>query len=149
MPHVQRENFPKALHRTLDEVIQKHHKLWNGDLELFKATEHPIWLEPGAKPVRLKPYRMGHASRELTREQVQLMNDMGIIDSSSSEWASPIVLVPKPDGTVRFCIHNRKLNGRTFRILILHRVWTTASTLLARHSSCRRWTATRGIGRSP
>lgn len=63
MPHEHRENVPKALHQSLDDVVQKHHKLWNGDLGLIKATEHRIRLKPGAKPVRLNPYRMGQASR--------------------------------------------------------------------------------------
>ena len=114
-PHVHRKNVPEALQQALDDVIQKHHKLWDGDLGLIKATEHRIVLKPGAKPVRLNPYRMGQASRELTREQVQRMRDMGVIEPSSSEWASPIVLVPKPDGTVRFCIDYRRLNERTVK----------------------------------
>lgn len=114
-PTVHRENIPECLHGRLDELIQKHHKLWNGDLGLIKATEHRIVLKPGARPVRLSPYRMGPDSRELTREQVQRMQDMGVIEPCSSEWASPIVLVPKSDGTMRFCIDYRKLNERTVR----------------------------------
>ncbi|GAB0498452.1 hypothetical protein MMPV_009796 [Pyropia vietnamensis] len=73
LPTVHRENVPAELHQRLDELIQKHHKLWDGDLGLIKATEHRIVLKPGAKPVRLSPYRMGPASRELTRKQVQRM----------------------------------------------------------------------------
>lgn len=61
-----RENVPEALHKPLDDLIQKHHKLWDGDPGLMKATEHRIMLKPGAKPVRLNPYRMGQASRERT-----------------------------------------------------------------------------------
>jgi hypothetical protein len=39
------------------------------------------------------------------------MLQMGIIKESVSNWASPIILVDKPDGSVRFVIDYRKVNA--------------------------------------
>jgi hypothetical protein len=79
------------------------------------TATHRIDLIPGAKPVHAQPYRGGQRARKAEAAEVRLMLEAGVIETASSKWASPVVLVPKPDGTMRFCVDYRKLNTLTVR----------------------------------
>ena len=64
----------------------------------------PIW-----QPVRRTPFALWEKVDELVAD----MLDQGVVQPSSSPWASPIVLVQKKDGNTRFCVDYRKLNQIT------------------------------------
>jgi len=114
-PHVHNSNVPEALRPQALALLEKHRALWSGHLGSIKATEHQIELKPGSKPVRLNPFRTGPRTRELIKAQVDRMLELEVMEPSQSEWASPVVLIPKRDESPRFCIDYRQLNERTVR----------------------------------
>ena len=95
------------------EMLRKHSSLWGGALGTIRATEHRIALEPGTKPIRSMPYRKGPAMRDTVAKEVNKMLNAAVIEPTSTEWASPVVLVPKKDGSLRFCVDYRRLNAKT------------------------------------
>jgi len=50
---------------------------------------------------------------EETRRQIKSMLEQGIIEESSSPWASAYVLAKKKTGDMRLCIDFRRLNDLT------------------------------------
>ncbi|XP_071797127.1 uncharacterized protein [Asterias amurensis] len=73
---------------------------------------HTITLHKN-EPIRSKPYPLPHALRDTIKEEVSTMLKMGVVEPSNAPFASPIVLVKKPDGSNRFCVDFRKLNQVT------------------------------------
>ena len=67
------------------------------------------------RPVKQQPYRTPFIHRETISRMIEEMEGQGVVQPSMSPWASPVVLVPKKDGSKRFCIDYRRLNALTKR----------------------------------
>jgi tRNA A37 N6-isopentenylltransferase MiaA len=78
-----------------------------------RSFNHSIPLVPGAQPVFVRPYRYPPNLKDEIEKQVKEMLDQGLIQPSTSAFASPVLLVKKKDGSYRFCVDFRQLNAVT------------------------------------
>ena len=101
---------------TLKQVLWEYRDIFQlpgQSLGHTSIIKHQIKLLPGSKVVKTAPYRCNPKMREEISKQVQDMLDQGIIKPSESPFSSPVVLVKKPDNTLRFCVDFRRLNAIT------------------------------------
>ena len=72
-----------------------------GHIKLYKAS---IQVREGAQPLFLKARPVSYALKEKVKQELQRLEDEGIIYKvSQSDWTAPVVLVPKKDGSLRVC----------------------------------------------
>lgn len=84
----------------------------SGKPNLTNVTTHRI--DTGeVLPIHSSPYKIPQKLEEEVNKEIEKMLQLGIIRPSMSPWASPVVIVPKPDGTIRFCVDYRKVNKVT------------------------------------
>ncbi|KAE9224601.1 hypothetical protein PF005_g5850 [Phytophthora fragariae] len=101
--------FQDELNGVSDMFVKSSKK--PGRTELLKFE-----IDTGdSKPIKQQPYRVSGAEGEVMAAEVDQYLEMGFIRPSHSPWASPVLMIRKPDGGIRFCIDYRKLNAVTVK----------------------------------
>ena len=92
-----------------DKLMQcavEHHDVFaleEGEVGEVRDVEHQIHTGDHP-PIHQLPRQVPFTVREEMSRMVQEMLKDGVIQQSASPWASPVVLVRKKDGTLRFCV---------------------------------------------
>lgn len=76
------------------------------------SIEHDIKLT-SEKPIKLQPYSLPLHYRDKVQDEINDLINAGIIETSDSPYAAPIVLAKKKNGEVRLCINYIQLNKIT------------------------------------
>jgi len=101
--------------QALWELLKHHHAAFcldDNDRGETDLLEMEIDTD-GHAPRKVAPRRMPFAVRQEVATQLKKMQASGVIVPSISPWSSPVVMVRKKDGTLRFCVDYRHLNQIT------------------------------------
>ena len=102
LSELQQSNLHKLLKEFVDVLQDKPGRT--------TTVEHTV--DTGtASPVRLPPYRVPHAYRDMVESELKDMLENSIIKPSASQWSAPMVLVQKKDGSLRLCVDYHRLNS--------------------------------------
>lgn len=105
----------------MQDLLHQYEELFAepSSLPPSRVYGHTIPLLAGTQPFRLRPYRYTGCSiaaqkDEIEKQVAQLLGN-GLIQESTSPFASPILLVKKKTGEWRLCVDFRKLNSYTIK----------------------------------
>ncbi|XP_022168087.1 uncharacterized protein LOC111032163, partial [Myzus persicae] len=105
---VQRESLVELLNEYRDAFAKNIKELGCTNVISMDITEIP-----DSTPVSLKPYRTSPSDRRLIADTIRDWKEAGIVSDSTSQYASPVLLVSKSSGEKRLCVDYRRLNQQT------------------------------------
>ncbi|XP_028835757.1 uncharacterized protein LOC114790140 isoform X1 [Denticeps clupeoides] len=103
-------HLPVAECRQVTRLIQSHAALFSDVPVGTSVIQHDVDVG-GHSPIRQHPYRLNPTKRAVMMSEVNYLLENELAVQSCSAWSSPCLLVPKPDGTFRFCTDYRKVNA--------------------------------------
>lgn len=108
-------HLPDKQHQDILSLLANYPRLFSGDkftIGTVPGIQHHIPTH-GTKPLCTRQWRLPEVVKQQIRQECDDMLEAGVIEPSTSPWLSPVVLVKKKDGTVRFCVDYRQLNSVT------------------------------------
>ncbi|GFV80895.1 retrovirus-related Pol polyprotein from transposon gypsy [Trichonephila clavipes] len=101
--HVENRQIKKELEKLIQDYKPEKTASTDVTMRIILKDEEPV-CQP--------PRRLAFTERQEVNKQIEEWLNEGIIRPSSAEYASPIVMVKKKDGSSRMCIDYRKLNQK-------------------------------------
>ena len=102
---VSETDLPQGVASQLRTTIQTHPNVFKLGLGTVKGITAKLEMKPDARPKFCKARPVPYARQEAVEAEYNRLESEGIVERVEfiSEWATPMVHVPKADGTTLFC----------------------------------------------
>ncbi|XP_064463440.1 uncharacterized protein K02A2.6-like [Ornithodoros turicata] len=100
----------ESIRETPEQVVEEYEDVFQGVGRL--PGTHKIILKEDVKPSISPPRKVPLALEEKLKLELERMERDGVIArvTEPTDWCSPLIIVPKPNGDIRVCLDPRKLN---------------------------------------
>lgn len=101
--------------QELQDLLLSYPDLYSETPGRCSVMKHDIDLHSGTTPIRQHSYRISPAKQQAMKQEVEYLLKNNLAKPSKSPWASPCLLVPKEDGSLRLCTDYRRVNSVTVK----------------------------------
>ena len=85
-------------------IVQSHPNVFKPGLGTIKGITAKLEMKPNAQPKLCKAHPVPYDLQEAVEAEYHRLESEGVVEKVEfSEWATPMVHVPKADGTTRSC----------------------------------------------
>ena len=91
--------------KAIIHIDKEYEDIFKQEVGCIPKFVSSLRLRENSKPVFIKPREIPYALREKVETELDSLEKDGIIEKvDHSDWGSPLVVIPKPDGNVRLCV---------------------------------------------
>ena len=82
--------------KKLNTLLKEYHEIFSDDLGTIQQFKAQIAIKENAKPKFFKPWSVPIAIKPLVEDELDCLEQIGVLEKVSySEWATPLVVVPR------------------------------------------------------
>lgn len=101
---IERCTTTQEIKTTIDNIKTKYASMFAPEVGKVSGFKCSLRLKENAQPIFLKSRPVPHALKILVEEELDKLECQDIIEKvDQSEWGTPIVVIPKPNGSIRIC----------------------------------------------
>lgn len=96
--------FIKQISKGFEPLVDKYSEIFRNELGTLKSIKVKLVVPENTPAKFFKPQPVLYAIHGAIERDLERLENLGVIEKTNySDWAAPIVAVPKADGTMRIC----------------------------------------------